>query len=84
VTISISCLSEREPVPRSILVSFECAEDHGLFGPARRTYSHADGFIAAYAHAMRDGWKAALDPAGVRIFLCPECSGKAIHAPSED
>lgn len=69
--------SDATPLP--IRLSLRCDGDHGLLEPSYQHFTNTGGasFIELHKVAMTTGWKETYDAQGRRIWLCPECSGKA-------
>lgn len=63
------------PVPRRTILELRCDVVHGLFPPPVAIFNQG-GFVENHAAAMRAGWLERQGSQG-RLWLCPECSGKA-------
>lgn len=66
MSLSITCRDEAQPVPRDLVLTLTCDNDHGLFPPEPYRVVFTD-FMAAASEATADGWKLS------NPVLCPAC-----------
>ena len=76
--LSLFCDDPSAPIPRAVVLELRCDGDHGLFPPESAQFRE-DGFVSAYAKAMKEGW---LDRS--LYWLGPCCSGKAQREQEDD
>ena len=75
-------VDERAPIPRPVKLELVCDGTHqGAQGTLFAleveawTFNHGD-YVKNHHAAMKAGWKETYSARGVRIWLCPACSGK--------